>query len=389
MKNNEFMKYKLILLLVAAVLIQGCSNDDIIDSGNKKEIGFNLSTKKSQKSLQARAGETELADITDFRVSAHLKAVDTDPFTPNFMYGVRVVKTAPDTWAYSPIKYRPDAGGVDFYAYSPANSLSATNFLETATAPEVSYIVSSAADLQEDFLIAKSLSTYAAPDWTNPWEGSGAVPLEFHHALSQIEFQGRCELPGLRFIVKSITLTNLKPKGDINLNTQTWSNISGTETNYPVSIPEPILFEYDTALMAASPDEYEVITDHVAGTETAMMLLPQTIVAGSPDAKTTENGKSHIAVTFAVLDWEDLALYGKFEVDSFGDIVLDANGVPVATEYATVYIPLELNAVPALNLIEPGKRYIFQLKFNSLEPIVFDSMTVEDWDLITPAFDIE
>ena len=387
MKNNEYINFKLILLLAAVVLIQACSGDEVIDDNSRNEkIGFSLTTEKSKKSIQSRVGELTIDDVTDFKVSAQLKAIDTDPFASNFMYGINVVKTAPDTWVYSPIKYKPKTGGVDFYAYSPANSLSATNFLETAATPSVEYIVSPAANLQEDFLIANSLAAYVAPDWTNPWEATGKVPLNFKHALSQIVFQGRCELEGLRFIVKSITLTNLKPKGDINLATQVWSNISGDETDYPADVPNPILFEYDPAQM--SGDTYTVITDHQAGTETAMMVLPQDVTAGTSGVKTTENGKSHIAVTFAVLDWEDFPLYGEFETDSSGNIEIDSNGVPVVTKYATTYIPLQIGTIPSSNKFEQGKRYTFQLRFNSLIPIVF-GVDVTAWDTTPGIIDID
>ena len=379
MKNNKYINSGLILLLAVAALLQGCvNNDDVVK--NDKAVAFSVLTEK-----RAKAGETTSLTIDSFMIFAQHKNTPTTDFTPNFMYAVNVHKNSSGNWVYSPLKYRPQVGGVDFYAYSPTRSLGATMFMADATEPLVEYVVSASADLQEDFLIAKAIATHDGTNWENTWDVSatGAVQMEFKHALSQIVFQARSNRNDVRFIIKDISLTNLKPRGHINLVTQTWETISGTETNYPVDMPEPQLFPYDPALISSG--DYIVITNHDVD-ENAMMVLPQTIVAGTVGAKTTEPGKSHIAVTFAAIDHEDFPLYGDFVFDAMGDLVLDGNGVPVVTKYTTMYTPLQLSAVPADNKFEAGKRYIFQLQFNSLLPITFN-LDVDDWDTTT-VFDV-
>jgi hypothetical protein len=350
------------------ILAGGCDNTDAPVDGKDNAIGFRASTQKNQ----TRAGETTV--IEDFRVSAQWKTADPTPFAADFMYGVEVVDASPGSgnYSYSPTKYYPRTGGVDFYAYSPAFSLSATNFPANATAPEVDYVVSPAANLQEDFLIAKALATYdtGTSVWINPWDGTGKVPLIFNHALSQILFQARSEQEGVTFWVKDITLTNLKPKGTIDLATQTWTNLSGTDTHYPADIAEPQEFDYDAGLF---PDTYIKITDHTTPPATAMMVLPQTLRTGSANVRTIEPEKSHIMITYAARDWEGFPLYGTFGPD-------DVNGDPVIIRYATTYVPLQVSATPADNKFEPGKRYIFQLKLGTaLVPIEFD-LNVYDWN---------
>ena len=373
MKNSKFKYSGLLLLLAVAALQQGCSHNDDDVKASDKAVAFSVITEK------ARAGETTALTLDSFMVFAQHKAVPTTAFTPNFMYAINVYKNSLDNWVYSPLKYRPLTGGVDFYAYSPTRSLGATMFMADATEPLVEYVVSASADLQEDFLIAKAEATYAAPDWTNPWEATGAVPMEFKHALSQIVFEARSELNDVRFIVKDISLTNLKPRGHINLVTQVWEAISGTETNYPADILAPQLFEYDPALLTSG--DYIGITNYDVD-ENAMMVLPQTVVAGTVGVKTSEPGKSHIAITFAAIDHEDFPLYGDFVFDSAGDLELDANGVPVVTKYHTTYIPLDFSTVSPGNKFDAGKRYVFQLGFNSLMAIDF-VLSVDDWDTTT------
>ena len=346
-----------LLLMFVVCVIASCSGDETLDSRDirDRELTFRILSEKTV----SKATTTTIATLENFRVSAYWRESPGVGFTPNFMYNISVIKNSSDNWIYSPIKYYPPSGGVDFYAYSPYNSMSATNFAESAATPELKYVVPPAASLQEDFLIAKAVATHDGSTWTNPW---GTIPnpvnMEFKHALSQVVFDARSTAKGVKFIIKEITITNLKPSGAIDLSTQTWGAPAGTDTHYPVDIASPVVFDF--APGTGTLPEFEAITDDAAGT--AMMVLPQTVTPGTAGVKTSEPGKSHITITYAAISWNNTPLYGAFDEDAdYGD------AVPEVTEYVTDYISLAIGA------FEMGKRYRFQLNLGTgLIPVSFD-----------------
>jgi hypothetical protein len=350
---HRCLKNRYLLLPLAALAQQTCGDDNSlsIDDANRR---IEFRTTIGQRIT--RVTETTTSAINDFKVSAFWRPADPAAFTPNFMYGIDVARNG-SAWEYSPEKYYPINGIVNFYAYSPAGSLSATNFTANANAPEVTYLVSPAADLQEDFLVANALPIDNAGAWENPWKATGSVHLAFHHALALVEFHARSEANGVTFFIRDISLLNLKPKGVISLEDLTWKSVSGNDTHYPAALADTgATIAYNAALIAGGT--FIPVTQ--MSDMTAMVVLPQNITAGVAGTQTPQAGNSYIAVSYAAIDAEGFPLYGDV--------------VP-----AIAYLPLTLPG----SKFEAGKRYIFQLKLGTgLTPISFD-LDLSGWDNTT------
>lgn len=211
------MKKKLFYSAVAIAMLSmsGCSNEATIEQegqeGNKTNaIGFKSFLDKNTKATPTSPGSLK----QDFWVYAYFDNIgdhSTTGLTPNFMYDQHVIHNG-SGFSYTPVKYWPESGDVEFYAYTPRTTTQITFTNPTlATSkgyPAFKYKVNSSILAQEDLLVA------AIEDQDGL---SGSVNLNFNHSLTKVGFSARTAgdyaSQGVTVKVKSITMSNIINEG--------------------------------------------------------------------------------------------------------------------------------------------------------------------------------
>ena len=245
--------------------------------------------------------------------------------------------------------YWPDAPGalynVAFYALYPASAPTTSNIVSNKT---IVFDATHPIDGNTDVLYTKhqtSLSTVIS-------SSSPAVPLRFHHALTQLAFQGKLSdafiTDGLQVTVGSIKVCNVNSTGDLDLaatTTSLWGTLS-TPTDYPLTMvsDEGIVLTSTAQALTSSSD----IT----------MVIPQVLTAWDPttqciyvvdgvSTKTLTTG-SYLAIDCKIFDTQT----GSYMI---GD----------ATSYETIYAPFLADPGDSTAAWEPGIRYTYTLSFGS------------------------
>lgn len=214
------MKTMIIGFAAVAFLFAGCSqNETLKDEASSGAIQFrNLNDR-----IPSRAAND---DNSDYGVFAVLR--DGNPAAINwFMSNQKVIGTD-DT--YSPLKYWPANGVVDFYSYAPYNAstldLSGVSWNNGTPDFDITYIVP--ANANEDFTVATPV--------VGATSANIQVAMEFAHMLSKVNFQTVLEQTyiddGFAITLNSVTLRVAFNEGKNTLaNSSTdWSNLDVSPT---------------------------------------------------------------------------------------------------------------------------------------------------------------
>ncbi len=245
--------------------------------------------------------------------------------------------------------YWPDAPGalynVAFYALYPASAPTTSDIVSNKT---ITFDASHPIDGNTDVLYTKhqtSLSTVIS-------SSSPAVPLRFHHALTQLAFQGKLSnafiTDGLQVTVGSIKVCSINSTGDLDLaatTTSLWGTLS-TPTDYPLTMvsDEGIVLTNTAQALTSSSD----IT----------MVIPQVLTAWDPTTQCiyVVDGVSTKALTTGSY----LAIDCKiFDTQTGSYMIGDA------TSYETIYAPFLADPDNPTATWEPGIRYTYTLSFGS------------------------
>lgn len=358
--------------------LSGCSDTELasIDTAQEKTpIGFH--TVGSQ--MGSRAKIINNADITktDFKVYAFDDAgnafmgnndTNDDVMAHN---GVRIMyDQTNDTWKYAneaDLRYWPEKTTLDFYAVNPGSVADEQlklhyNWKINKENQQITY---SSFDEYKASTSYKNMDVmYAIAKSQTKDLYSGKVKFTFKHILSQIVFQAKTQYEGMQVDIKEIKIHNYK--------------LSGTFT-FPAADASPALNDWQTPADAPANGVCTVVKDQTItvnsastpkdiSSETPLLLVPQEL--NKPwDTKTTPKSKAQ-----ADKDYE-----------SYLEITcrIKQNGVDLfntADKYKTLYVPFQTTW-------EPGKRYVYTLKFGGgydehgqpiLTPITFEP-SVEDW----------
>ena len=245
--------------------------------------------------------------------------------------------------------YWPDAPGalynVTFYALYPASAPTTSDIVSNKT---ITFDATHPIDGNTDVLYTKHQTSLSAVISSS----SPAVPLRFHHALTQLAFQGKLSdafiTDGLQVTVGSIKVCNVNSTGDLDLaatTTSLWGTLS-TPTDYPLTMvsDEGIVLTSTAQALTSSSD----IT----------MVIPQVLTAWDPttqciyvvdgvSTKTLTTG-SYLAIDCKIFDTQT----GSYMI---GD----------ATSYETIYAPFLADPDNPTATWEPGIRYTYTLSFGS------------------------
>ena len=245
--------------------------------------------------------------------------------------------------------YWPDAPGalynVAFYALYPASAPTTSNIVSNKT---IAFDTTHPIDGNTDVLYTKHQTSLSAVISSS----SPAVPLRFHHALTQLAFQGKLSdafiTDGLQVTVGSIKVCNVNSTGDLDLaatTTSLWGTLS-TPTDYPLTMvsDEGIVLTSTAQALTSSSD----IT----------MVIPQVLTAWDPTTQCiyVVDGVSTKALTTGSY----LAIDCKiFDTQTGSYMIGDA------TSYETIYAPFLADPGNPTATWEPGIRYTYTLSFGS------------------------
>ena len=245
--------------------------------------------------------------------------------------------------------YWPDAPGalynVTFYALYPASAPTTSNIVSNKT---IAFDATHPIDGNTDVLYTKHQTSLSAVISSS----SPAVPLRFHHALTQLAFQGKLSdafiTDGLQVTVGSIKVCNVNSTGDLDLaatTTSLWGTLS-TPTDYPLTMvsDEGIVLTSTAQALTSSSD----IT----------MVIPQVLTAWDPTTQCiyVVDGVSTKALTTGSY----LAIDCKiFDTQTGSYMIGDA------TSYETIYAPFLADPDNPTAAWEPGIRYTYTLSFGS------------------------
>lgn len=266
------MRKKVLLAALSALALAACVNDETIEMNPGNAVAFRPSTENS-----TRATVTTSNTIQDFKVWGYYKKNDNADYT-SFMEE-QVVNKAGDEWVYSPVRFWPTTGSVDFYSVSPADVT--TNITEEAQ-QIVDYTVDTDPAKQIDLLYAVNMGC----DDRNSENG---IPVNFRHALSQVVFKAKTINPNIEVQIESITLNYIMGKGTFTFPTETTTAI--TQSNTYEDAAEDETFGTWTLSTNASDLQYPTIkfdtktvpTDGKTidltsvADGTAMLLMPQVL----------------------------------------------------------------------------------------------------------------
>ena len=178
-------------LAAAAVAMPSCSSDEAQAVNEGAGIRFTVSAGK-----QSRAIAVDNNSISQF----HVWAVAANNTTGFFM-NCDVTKES-GAWTYSPTKFWPQANKVNFFAISAGTVAGYTDITNAVTA---NYNEGKGGMELKDYTVVANADLdvlYAA--YYGADKAKGTVPLNFHHALSQLAFAAKCTNPDLTIRVKGI-----------------------------------------------------------------------------------------------------------------------------------------------------------------------------------------
>ena len=280
-----------------ALILTSCSKNETFDAKSPANaIDFrNLNDRITSRS----ANDTD----DDYGVYAYLN--NGNPTATDWFMDNQQVKGTANS--YSPLKYWPKEGTVDFYAYAPHNSptLNLTGVVWNAANPafEIAYTVPAYAD--EDLTIATPVQGAS--------QSTGQVVLGFSHMLSKFDFavQLTQDLKDDNFAVtlNSVSVKVGSNSGKNSLATPgAWTNLGGSNITY------------------SGGKSYMIMPQPAPGTE---LIL---------DVSVTHNGEDYFTGTIKtyVIQAGDVKTSDTFVKGTkylfsvtIGDLTEDGNGDPI------------------------------------------------------------
>lgn len=266
------MRKKVLLAALSALALAACVNDETIEMNPGNALVFRASTENS-----TRATVTTSNTIQDFKVWGYYRKSDNADYT-SFMEE-QVVSKAGNEWVYSPVRFWPTWGEVDFYSVSPADVT--TNITKDAQ-QIVNYTVNTDPAQQIDLLYAVNMGC----DDRNSKNG---IPVNFRHALSQVVFKAKTINPNIEVQIESITLNDIMGKGTFTFPKKTTTAITQSNTyedaaedktfgtwtlsTNAIDLQHPTI-KFDTKTV---PTDGTTIDLTSVADGTAMLLMPQVL----------------------------------------------------------------------------------------------------------------
>ena len=348
-----YKKFFMGIAAMAALTLVSCSSEDLnslSDNSSKNEaISFDGYLGRSAVAVNGSRGsvlDNTTLQSEGFGVFGNYNSTGGQEFGSNLFNNQEVTGTTSNkvtTWTYTPVKYWPTQGHIDFLAYAPYDATTALNTTSDGTASKktskINFIVAEQVGDQKDLL------------WANVKEQkktNDPVKFTFNHALAKIGYTVKLnkDYSNATITLNKITLAGSADEktkafyktGTIDLSKTSsdglWTNQSSNDKQNFNWFSETQSATTITSASTPNPD-----TKY-------LFVIPQDF------SKTEENAdKLYVIVDYTIK-------YTKY------------NNGEMAEMKSTVSSPIVKNFLQ-------GKAYMINLSIG-LTPIEFDA-TVEDW----------
>lgn len=255
------------MVAMLSMTFVSCSNDELKEAYQGEKITF--TTKVGASRAQVING---VADLESFRVHAETDPKGENPFIDHKL----AIKASEDnsTGIYEleqEIMWPDDAEEIEFWAYGPEGVGKPTH--DGGTLHFSNFSPDKEPSNQKDLVVA----------YTKSKKTSGAVPLNFHHALSQVEVRAKCGDGNKHVKIKSAWIANLNSEGNL------WYDSKASENNYMSwkfdNTPSKQFYGESFSDAIQLSDTYQgLLAEHTnekkeAKKGNSLMMLPQNIVA--------------------------------------------------------------------------------------------------------------
>ncbi|WP_278701203.1 fimbrillin family protein [Phocaeicola sartorii] len=348
------------MVAMLSMTFVSCSNDELKEAYQGEKITF--TTKVGASRAQVING---VADLESFRV--HAEAHGDKDYT--WLEQELAKKASGDNssgiYKFETDKMWPaDASSIEFWAYGPQEI---NNITHDGGLHIPDFSPKDSPKEQLDLVVA-----YTASKKT-----SGAVPLTFHHALSQVEVRAKCGADDKHVKIKGAWIVNLNNKGVLWYDKNATDNIrwalDDAKTYYGESFAEIQLSKDFQGLLA----EYSDDTESKEKRGNSMMMLPQAITALQDAADPKDKGA--YIVMLCRIESHHVGAYvnNHQDADPFvKDFPESATGDDIKFHHHQLY-PQPLNGSYKEDVYgytcvpitapegewKPGKKYIYNLAF--------------------------
>jgi hypothetical protein len=208
--------YLLILVLLAAMLMTACSQDELLSTGSAYgAIGFGgVFVDKA-----TRGSDFSVSTLSAFDVYGYRDATT--------IFSNEAVSKVGSNWTYTNTQYWT-TGKYNFHAIAPANG-SGGGWTFTADASKLSVGTIKLDNSASGFNADKDL-IYATSSRDNSESvNSGGVALTFRHLLSKVTFKfvNNCYTTN-QVIITDVRITNASARGEFDTDSNEWFDLSGT-----------------------------------------------------------------------------------------------------------------------------------------------------------------
>ena len=239
------------LAALAALTFASCSSESVEDLGGNQAsqqvaIGFDGYLGRSAVDTRGSVSDLEAIQATDKGFGVFGNHTTNDGTTPtygqNMFVNQQVTFSSSSTetkWTYTPVKYWPTAGHIDFLAYAPYDKTQK----KLIDNKNLVFTVNSDVTKQIDLLWANAANQTKANN-----SGKNKVKFTFNHALAKIGYSVKSKAD---YDQTTITVTSIKlvgsedestnafyTKGTIDLSkdnndaNELWTNTDGTKQNF-------------------------------------------------------------------------------------------------------------------------------------------------------------
>lgn len=233
-------------MVAGAMALASCTSEDVVnvDAVQGNAIGFENVLSKPSKAIE---GDLNLSTFDQFMVYGYyLKPGMTTPI--QIFNGVPVSASKDNDgnitgWGYAGTRYWVPECTYYFYAYSCADTELGTGFgiPSMSLFDQVNTSIDSRALILQRYLcdqthnhdlITAENENILALEKKNP-----DVALKFSHALCKIKAEFTTDFPdGYEVYVSNVYVTSFFRFADFNVGTSTWSNFSGKDNSFPISL---------------------------------------------------------------------------------------------------------------------------------------------------------
>lgn len=283
------MKKHFVLGALAVLALAACTKSEVVELNKGNEISLTAVTGKNL--TKAADGYCNSNKPTDFQVWAATQG-------KTYFADQKYKQSGTSYIADGAARYWPDGTAtVDFFAVKNHNGTATFTNSGTTALKFADYTVADDVDKQTDFIYAVN------KDQGKP-SGGAAAPLNFRHALSQIEFRAKNGNKNIRVFIDGVKVVNVKKTGNFTMTAATTGNFENHDNDVTNETPTPTRTGRGTwtgqdgkATYSVSFTEVEVPGNGNAvnltypGTAKAfvsnsMYLLPQDVVVWDPNSTT-------------------------------------------------------------------------------------------------------